>query len=323
MERDAAPMPIDLPDPDRPLRIGTRGSPLALAQAHETRGPADGRARPARGGLRDRGDQDHRRPRARPAAVGDRRQGPVHPRDRGGAARGRDRHRGAFDEGHADAAARRPRRSPATCRARTCATPSSRSAAARSPPCRAGAVVGTSSLRRRAQLRHRRPDLARGRVPRQRADPDEEARGGRRRRHLPRDGGPAPARDGRTSPTAPDRARRDAAGRGAGLHRHRAAPRRRPRRRPARGDPRRRRPGIGWRPSAPSCSASTAPARPRSPASPSSTATGLRLRGEILRPDGSERLTCDLTGAIADGAAIGAAAAADLRSRAAADFFAV
>ena len=25
------------PDPDRPLKIGTRGSPLALAQAHETR----------------------------------------------------------------------------------------------------------------------------------------------------------------------------------------------------------------------------------------------------------------------------------------------
>ena len=30
-------MPLDLPDPDRPLRIGTRGSPLALAQARETR----------------------------------------------------------------------------------------------------------------------------------------------------------------------------------------------------------------------------------------------------------------------------------------------
>ena len=30
-------MPLDLPTPDRPLRIGTRGSPLALAQAHETR----------------------------------------------------------------------------------------------------------------------------------------------------------------------------------------------------------------------------------------------------------------------------------------------
>ncbi|HHY01340.1 MAG TPA: hydroxymethylbilane synthase, partial [Paracoccus sp.] len=25
------------PSPERPLRIGTRGSPLALAQAHETR----------------------------------------------------------------------------------------------------------------------------------------------------------------------------------------------------------------------------------------------------------------------------------------------
>lgn len=30
-------MTNDLPTPDRPLRIGTRGSPLALAQAHETR----------------------------------------------------------------------------------------------------------------------------------------------------------------------------------------------------------------------------------------------------------------------------------------------
>ncbi len=30
-------MKIDLPSPTRPLRIGTRGSPLALAQAHETR----------------------------------------------------------------------------------------------------------------------------------------------------------------------------------------------------------------------------------------------------------------------------------------------
>ncbi|MHA7886125.1 hydroxymethylbilane synthase [Roseicyclus sp.] len=31
-------MTIDLPTPAQPLRIGTRGSPLALAQAHETRG---------------------------------------------------------------------------------------------------------------------------------------------------------------------------------------------------------------------------------------------------------------------------------------------
>lgn len=31
-------MPNDLPSPSAPFRIGTRGSPLALAQAHETRG---------------------------------------------------------------------------------------------------------------------------------------------------------------------------------------------------------------------------------------------------------------------------------------------
>ena len=30
-------MQITLPDPKSPLRIGTRGSPLALAQAYETR----------------------------------------------------------------------------------------------------------------------------------------------------------------------------------------------------------------------------------------------------------------------------------------------
>ena len=30
-------MTIDLPSPDHPLNIGTRGSPLALAQAYETR----------------------------------------------------------------------------------------------------------------------------------------------------------------------------------------------------------------------------------------------------------------------------------------------
>ena len=30
-------MALDLPSPDRPLRLGTRGSPLALAQAREVR----------------------------------------------------------------------------------------------------------------------------------------------------------------------------------------------------------------------------------------------------------------------------------------------
>lgn len=47
----------------------------------------------------------------------------------------------------------------------------------------------------------------------------------------------------------------------------------------------------------------------------------LRLRGEILRPDGSEVLTDDRTAAVEDGAALGAEMAADLRKRAGPDFF--
>jgi len=47
----------------------------------------------------------------------------------------------------------------------------------------------------------------------------------------------------------------------------------------------------------------------------------LRLRGEILRPDGSERLADDLEGAVSDGDALGAAAAAALRGRAGPRFF--
>ena len=42
----------------RVIRIGTRGSPLALAQAHEVRARLDGGAWPARGRLRDQGLQD-------------------------------------------------------------------------------------------------------------------------------------------------------------------------------------------------------------------------------------------------------------------------
>jgi len=47
----------------------------------------------------------------------------------------------------------------------------------------------------------------------------------------------------------------------------------------------------------------------------------LRLRGEILRPDGSESLTAVLDGPVADAAAMGAAMAADLRGRAGPGFF--
>ncbi|MHC0053478.1 hydroxymethylbilane synthase [Actibacterium sp. D379-3] len=47
----------------------------------------------------------------------------------------------------------------------------------------------------------------------------------------------------------------------------------------------------------------------------------LRLRGEILRPDGSERLADSATGAIADGAEMGRALAEALKARAGAGFF--
>jgi hydroxymethylbilane synthase len=47
----------------------------------------------------------------------------------------------------------------------------------------------------------------------------------------------------------------------------------------------------------------------------------LRLRGEILRPDGSEVLTDDRQSAIADAAALGAEMARDLRQRAGPGFF--
>lgn len=47
----------------------------------------------------------------------------------------------------------------------------------------------------------------------------------------------------------------------------------------------------------------------------------LTLRGEILRPDGSDCLADEETGMIADGAAIGRALAARLKARAPADFF--
>ncbi|MHA1529817.1 MAG: hydroxymethylbilane synthase [Alphaproteobacteria bacterium] len=50
---------------------------------------------------------------------------------------------------------------------------------------------------------------------------------------------------------------------------------------------------------------------------------GLRFRGEIIRPDGSERLATERRGAYADAAAMGADAAEELRFRAGPGFFEV
>jgi hydroxymethylbilane synthase len=48
----------------------------------------------------------------------------------------------------------------------------------------------------------------------------------------------------------------------------------------------------------------------------------IRLRGEILRPDGSECLSAEAKGAILDAARLGTEMGAELRGRAAPDFFA-
>ena len=47
----------------------------------------------------------------------------------------------------------------------------------------------------------------------------------------------------------------------------------------------------------------------------------LRLRGEILRPDGTEVIAGERVGPASDGAAMGDDLAAELRTRAPADFF--
>ena len=86
------------------LRIGTRGSPLALAQAGEVRA----RLAAAHGLAPSGSTSDHphqRRQDPRPPAGRGRRQGPVHQGDRGGAARRPHRPRRAFGQGHADGAA--------------------------------------------------------------------------------------------------------------------------------------------------------------------------------------------------------------------------
>ena len=153
------PLPEPLPSPDRPLRIGTRGSPLALAQAHETR---------------DRLMAAHGLPEAAFAIVpikttGDR----VLDRplsEIGGKGLFTREIEMALIEGAIDIAVHSMKDMPTLQPeglAVTCLLPredvrdafvslTGGTLAGLAP----GAVVGTSSLRRRAQLRARRPDLA-------------------------------------------------------------------------------------------------------------------------------------------------------------------
>jgi hydroxymethylbilane synthase len=180
----------------------------------------------------------------------------------------------------------------------------------------AGQVVGTSSLRRRAQLLHRRPDLRvvefRGNVQTRLrklaegvADCTFLAMAGLNRlgmAHVARSA-IAPERCCPPSPRAP-----------SGSSGARATPARPP----ARADPRRRdRPAPRRRARLParldgSCETPIAGLAELDGA--------LRLRGEILRPDGSEALA-EEDAPIEDGAELGRTLAARLLDRAPAGFF--
>ena len=108
-----------------------------------------------------------RRPADRPPAERGRRQGPVLQGDRGGAAGRRNRPRRPFLQGPGDGAARRARCSPPSSSARISATPSSRCTAPSLDDLPQGAKLGTSSIRRAAQML-RAPARSRDRaLPRQ------------------------------------------------------------------------------------------------------------------------------------------------------------
>lgn len=210
-----------LPSPERPLRIGTRGSPLALAQAEETRGRLMAAHGLPEGAfeivvIRTTGDR-----------VTDRPLGEI-----GGKGLFTKEIEEALIAGRIDIAVHSMKDMPTVLPAGLailCLLPREdvrdafvslrHDSLAALPP---GAVVGTSSLRRRAQLLNRRPDLRvvefRGNVG-TRLRKLEEGGG---RGDLPRLRGaqaPRPRRPRRP----PDRTRGDAAGGGAGGDRHRGA----------------------------------------------------------------------------------------------------
>jgi hydroxymethylbilane synthase len=311
-------MSLDLPSPDRPLRIGTRGSPLALAQAHEAR---------------DRLMAAHGLPEAAFAIVAIRTTGD-RVQDRPLSALGG---KGLFTReieaelatGRIDIAVHSmkdmPTLQPAGL-AITCLLPREDvrdalvSEAARGlAALPAGTVVGTSSLRRRAQILNRRPDLAvvefRGSVETRLRKLREGvaaatflAMAGLRRLGIA-----APA-----TPIAVDemlpavaqgaigieqRAGDDVvAALLAAIHHHE----------------------TGLRLAAERAFLAGLDGSCQTPIAGLAEIAGdrLALRGEILRPDGSERLAHAVAGAAADAAALGAEAARVLRGRAGPGFFA-
>jgi hydroxymethylbilane synthase len=310
-------MPPDLPDPDRPLRIGTRGSPLALAQAEETRRrlmaahglPEDAFALTV---IRTTGDRVQDRPLAALGGKG------LFTREIEEALAA-----GAIDvavhsmkdmptlqpSGLAIVALL-PRADP-----RDAFVTLGPATLATLPP---GSRVGTSSLRRAAQLRHRRPDLAvvefRGNVEtrlRKLADGVAAAT------FLAMAGLDRLGLDVPRQPVDPDEMLPAVAQGAIGIEARAGDERVALLLAPVHDA------ATGHRLAAERAFLAGLDGSCQTPIAGLAELAGdrLRLRGEILRPDGSESLAHTVEGTIPDAAALGAECAAVLRARAAPDFF--
>lgn len=312
------PLPEPLPSPDRPLRIGTRGSPLALAQAHETR---------------DRLMAAHGLPEAAFAIVpikttGDR----VLDRplsEIGGKGLFTREIEMALIEGAIDIAVHSMKDMPTLQPeglAVTCLLPredvrdafvslTGGTLAGLAP----GAVVGTSSLRRRAQLRARRPDLAlvefRGNVQTRLG---KLAAGVAQATLLALAGLRRLGRADLATQPVPVEDLLPAVAQGCiGVEQRRSDDRVSALLAAIHDTP------TGLRLAAERAFLLGLDGSCQTPIGGLAELDGdrLRLRGEILRPDGSERLTFDATAPAAEARELGAAAAAELRGRAGPGFF--
>ena len=138
------------------LRLGTRGSALALWQANWTKSELEKRWPGLRVELDT--DQDHGRQDSRRAAGEDRRQRTLHQRNRRSAARRPNRSRRAQPQRCSVSASRRHRfrRDPPNAKIRAMHSSPTVQNCRNCLPARA---IGTSSLRRQVQLRHRFPAL--------------------------------------------------------------------------------------------------------------------------------------------------------------------
>ncbi|MDH2326449.1 hydroxymethylbilane synthase [Cereibacter sp. SYSU M97828] len=305
-----------MPTPDRPLKIGTRGSPLALAQAHETR-----RRLAAAHGLPDAAFEI-----VAIKTSGDRIQDRAL-REAGGKGLFTKEIEEALLEGGIDIAVHSMKDMPVAQPdgllldtylpredVRDAFVALTHGGIADLPQ---GAVVGTSSLRRRAQLLHRRPDLS-----------VVEFRGNLQTRMKKLEDGVAQAtflamaglnrlsmQVGQSAIPAEDMMPAVAQG-AIGIERrsgddHAAAllaaihdvP-------------------TGHRLVAERAFLAALDGSCQTPiAGLALLEDGLWLRGEILRPDGTEVIAAERRGPVADGAAMGTDLAAELRARAPADFF--